>query len=175
MHNFDADIRKVPDYPKKGILFYDITSLISNPSALRAVKELMVETYRGKEIAKIVAIESRGFLFAPLLADALQIPLVLARKKGKLPNKTFREEYTLEYGTDSIEIQEIDLKEKGNILVIDDLIATGGTLKAVINLIEKNSPAKVTDIFAVIGLPFLKYETVLKGIRVKTLVNYDTE
>lgn len=173
--DFDAVIRKVPDFPKKGILFYDITSLIADPPALRAVKQEMVSRYQHKGLTKVVAVESRGFLFGTLLSEALGVPLVLARKKGKLPNPTFRREYSLEYGTDTLEIQKVDLVPGDKVLLIDDLIATGGTLKAVCGLIEEEARAKVEGIFAVIGLPFLKYHDVLAPRPVTTLIDYHSE
>jgi len=174
MYDYDKAIRKVPDFPKKGIVFYDITSLLTNVEAMKHLKNDMLTLYRDKSITKIIAIESRGFLLAPLLADALNLPIVLARKKGKLPNETYREEYQLEYGTDTIEIQKLDIDDKDNFLIVDDLIATGGTIRAVSSIIEKNSKATL-EVFAVIGLPFLKYENILKGLKVSTLINYDSE
>jgi len=173
--DFDKVIRKVPDFPKKGILFYDITSLIADPPAMRAVKEEMVRRYQGRGITKIVAVESRGFLFGTLLADALSLPLVLARKKGKLPNPTFSRSYALEYGQDTLEIQKVDLAAGDQVLLLDDLIATGGTLGAVSELIEQEAKAKVVGIFAVIGLPFLNYEKVIGKYNVATLINYYSE
>lgn len=177
MSQFDYDkvIRKVPDFPKKGILFYDITSLIADPPALRAVKEEMARRYKDSGLTKIVAVESRGFLFGTLVAEALSVPLVLARKKGKLPNPTFSRSYALEYGQDTLEIQKVDLRAGDNVLLIDDLIATGGTLKAVCELIEEEAKAKVCGIFAVIGLPFLNYEKVIGKYGVTTLINYHSE
>ena len=157
MTDYDKYIRKVPDFPKKGILFYDITSLIANPEAMKIVKDEMINLYKSANITKIIAVESRGFIFAPLLGEALGLPVVLARKKGKLPGVTYAQEYELEYGTDIIEIQKDDISENDKILIVDDLIATGGTLKAIIDLVNNNTGAAVTDIFAIIGLPFLDF------------------
>jgi len=175
MYDYDKAIRKVPDFPKKGIVFYDITSLLTNVEAMKHIKNDMLTLYSDKSITKIIAIESRGFLLAPLLADALNLPIVLARKKGKLPNETYREDYQLEYGTDTVEIQKLDIDDKDNFLIVEDLIATGGMIRAVASVIEKNSKARVAYVFAVIGLPFLKYEDILKGLKVSTLINYDSE
>lgn len=175
MFDFDTAIRKVPNFPKPGILFYDITSLVANPEAMSSIKNEMVSWAKTKNISKVVAVESRGFLFAPLIAESLKVPIVLARKKGKLPNETISEEYALEYGTDIIEMQKIDLMGDGNVIIIDDLIATGGTLKAVANLIEKNSKLSIVGFFSVIGLPFLNYESILKGYDIKTIINYHNE
>lgn len=175
MFDFDKVIRKVPDFPKPGILFYDITSLVADAKAMDAVRQEMKHWTAGKNVTKIVAVESRGFLFAPLLAQDLRVPVVLARKKGKLPGKVFSQTYELEYGTDTIEMQQCDLEGEGTVVVIDDLIATGGTLKAVADLIEKNSSYNIGGFFSVIGLPFLPYEKVLDGYEIKTLVNYNSE
>ena len=174
MTSFDLDsaIRKVPDFPKKGILFYDVTSLLSNPAAFKYIEEEMVRTYRGHPITKIIAIEARGFLFAPLLARALRIPIVLARKNDKLPNETYRAEYTLEYRTDVIEIQRRDMNEADHILIVDDLIATGGTVEAVCDMVSRQARAKVFGIFCLIGLPFLNYAERLAGHRIDVLIEY---
>ena len=175
MH-FDLDnaIRKVPDFPKKGITFYDITSVLSNPAAIRFIEAQMVSLYEAKGIDKIVAVDARGFLFAPLLGRALNLPVVLARKKGKLPNETYRAEYELEYGTDIIEIQKLDLLPGEHLLIVDDLIATGGTLVALRNIIEQ-AGSSVSNIFCIIGLPFLNYHERLKGVQIDTLIDYHHE
>ncbi len=175
MYDFDSVIRKVPDFPKKGILFYDITSLIADPRALQAVKQEMTAAYKNRDITKIIAVEARGFLLGPLLADALNIPLILARKKNKLPNAAYSQTYELEYGSDTIEVQQLDLKENDQVLIIDDLIATGGTIKALCDLIQNKTTARVTDIFAIIGLPFLNFREKLEGYRIKTLLDYNNE
>ncbi len=173
--DFDKSIRKVADFPKKGILFYDITSLVADPKALRAVKTEMIKRYENAKLTKIVSIESRGFLFAPLLAEALQIPLVLARKPGKLPNPTHKQEYVLEYGNDTLEIQTVDLEKGDHILLVDDLIATGGTLNAVAMMIEEKFHAHIAGVFGVIGLPFLNYHKKLGKYDVQTLIEYHSE
>lgn len=170
----DKAIRKVPNFPKKGINFYDITSIVSNPEAFLFVETEMIRLYQSKGLDKIVAVDSRGFLFAPLLAKALNLPIVLARKKGKLPNETYQAEYQLEYGTDIIEIQKLDLATGEKVLIVDDLIATGGTLMAIRSLIEK-AGAVVSNVFCVIGLPFLNYQKKLPGIEINTLIDYHSE
>ena len=176
MPEFDLDkaVRKIPDFPKKGILFYDITSIITNPKAFRYIVKKMIDTYKDKKISRIICIESRGFIFGAPLAYELDIPLILARKKGKLPGKTISEEYSLEYGTDSIEVHVEDLPAGENILVIDDLIATGGTIEAVCKIIEKQE-STVSGIFAVIDLPFLNNKAKLDKYDVTTLIAYDSE
>ena len=174
--DFELDhyIRKIPDFPKPGILFYDITSLFSSVEARDFIKQKMIELYQNRPLTKIIAVESRGFLLAPLLADALGLPLVLARKKGKLPHECFQMEYTLEYGKDVLEIQKVDLTDKDKVLIVDDLVATGGTLEAIGKLVEKEAGAKVESIFCVIGLPFLHYKNILP-YEVCTLIHYHGE
>jgi adenine phosphoribosyltransferase len=134
----------------------------------------MIELYRDRGLTGIVAIESRGFLFAAPLALALGLPLILARKKGKLPGRTLSESYTLEYGSATLEIHAEDLPAGGNLLIIDDLVATGGTLRAVANMIERQGSA-VAGVFCVVGLPFLKYQDTIGAIEVTTLIDYHGE
>ena len=170
----DKTVRRVPDFPKPGILFYDITGVLVNPDALKFVIEQMVEKYKDRKIDAVAGVESRGFIFAAPFAEKLGIPLILIRKKGKLPGDTYECSYALEYGTATIEVHKSDIKKGQNILVVDDLIATGGTLAAAKNLIEQGG-AKVIDFFGVIGLPALNYEKVLAPCKVTTLINYDGE
>lgn len=172
--NLDQAIRRVPDFPKKGILFYDITSVLTNPAAFGFCIDKMEALYADSDVDAVCAIESRGFLFAAPFALRRKLPLILIRKKGKLPGETFSQDFSLEYGTDTIEVHKADLKPGMKILLVDDLIATGGTLKAAASMIERGS-ASVSAIFAVIGLPFLQYDTVLAGMRVDTLINFDSE
>ena len=170
----DDAIRKVKDFPKKGVLFYDITGLLVTPKAFDHCVKKMIGLYEKQGIDRIAAIEARGFLFATPLAYHLGVPVILVRKKNKLPGETISKSYSLEYGEDSIEIHKSDLLPGEKVLVIDDLIATGGTLSAACELIESVG-AKVEEIFAVVGLPFLKYDKTLSKFKVKTLVEYDEE
>ncbi len=170
----DKNIRRIPDFPKPGILFYDITSVLVNPEAFKYVIDQMVSIYKDKKIDAVAGVESRGFIFAAPFAEKLGIPLVLIRKKGKLPGDTYECSYSLEYGSATVEVHKADIKKGQNILVVDDLIATGGTLAAAKNLIEQGG-AEVTDFFGVIGLPFLNYQKVLENCNVATLINYDSE
>jgi adenine phosphoribosyltransferase len=172
--NLDEYIRKVPDFPKPGVLFYDITSILAQPRAFAYCIDTMVETYRDKKIAAVAAIEARGFLFAAPFAVRMGIPLVLIRKKGKLPGKKLSKKYQLEYAEAEIEIHPGDVPQGGRVLLLDDLIATGGTLKAAASLIA-DSGAQVSDIFGVVGLPFLNYKQVLGEFPVHTLIEYDSE
>lgn len=169
--NLDDAIRKVPDFPKKGILFYDITSVLTSPRAFSYCLDSMVKLYEGTGIDAVAAIESRGFLFAAPLCDRLHVPLILVRKKGKLPGKTRSKKYELEYGEAEIEMHEADIPSGGKVLIVDDLIATGGTIKAAAQILEEGG-AKPVGAFAVIGLPFLEYEKTLDGLPVRTLIEY---
>lgn len=173
-YNLDDAIRKIPDFPKPGILFYDITSILANPEAFQYCIDRMISLYSDSGIDAIAAIESRGFLFAGPLAIALKLPLVIIRKKGKLPGETYSEDITLEYGVDTIEVHKADIQKGMTFLLLDDLIATGGTLKGAINLLSKGG-AQVKEVFSVVGLPFLKYDTILKGYNVTTLIDYHSE
>ena len=170
----DKVVGRVPDFPKPGVLFYDITGILRHPDAFKYSIDRMVDIYKDKQIDAIAAIESRGFIFAAPFAERRGIPLILIRKKGKLPGKTFTCKYSLEYATAEIEVHVADIQPGQNILLVDDLIATGGTLCAAKNLIEQGG-AHVTDVFGVIGLPFLGYEKVLEPIHSTTLINYNTE
>lgn len=169
---FDKAIRRIPDFPKPGILFYDITSILTNPEAFKYVNDQMLEKYKDAKFDAIAAVESRGFLFAAPLAEKLGIPLILIRKKGKLPGETYECSYALEYGTATIEVHKADVKKGWKVLVVDDLIATGGTLSATKNLIQQGG-GEVTDFFGVIGLPELNYEKVLAPCTVTTIINYE--
>jgi adenine phosphoribosyltransferase len=173
---FDLDkaIRKVPDFPKPGILFYDITSILTQPKAFSYCIHRMVELYGGLGIDAVAAVESRGFLFAAPFAYELQLPLILIRKKGKLPGKTISRTYELEYGQGEIEVQPEDVPKGKRVLLVDDLIATGGTLKASAELIAACG-ASVAGIFGIVGLPFLNYAKFLSPLPVKTLIDYQSE
>ncbi|MDC7222619.1 MAG: adenine phosphoribosyltransferase [Spirochaetales bacterium] len=172
--DLDKVIRKVPDFPAKGILFYDITSVIGNPKAFTYCIDRMVELYKDKKIDAVAGVESRGFIFAAPFAEKMGIPLILIRKAGKLPGTTLKAAYSLEYGKAEIEVHQADVPENGNILLIDDLLATGGTLEASARIL-RDGGARVENIFGVIGLPFLGFREKLKGIEVTTLIDYDSE
>jgi adenine phosphoribosyltransferase len=172
--DLDKTIRKVPNFPKPGILFYDITSIFTNPKAFRFVVDKMDEIYKNAHIDGVIAIESRGFLLGAPFALKRGIPLVLARKKGKLPGDTVTRSYSLEYGEASLEIHKSDLTPGKKWLIVDDLIATGGTLEAVAAMVE-HQKAEVVGIFAIIGLTFLDYELKIKKYKPVTLINYAGE
>ena len=172
--NLDNYIRKVPDFPKKGILFYDITGILAKPQAFQYCIDMMVDIYKDKEIDAIAAIEARGFLFAAPFAACMKIPLIPIRKKGKLPGITLSKKYDLEYAQAEIEVHREDVPEGKRILLLDDLIATGGTLNAARALLQAGG-AMVPEIFGVLGLPFLNYEKVLAPTPVTTLITYQSE
>jgi adenine phosphoribosyltransferase len=172
--NLDRYIRKVPNFPKAGILFYDITSVLCQPEAFRYCIKAMTDRYRGRGIDAVAAIEARGFLFAAPFAEQMGVPLVLVRKKGKLPGETRSVKYQLEYGQAEVEIHTADIKQGMQVLLTDDLVATGGTLRAARELIT-GCGAQVPEIFGVIGLPFLGYEKTLSPTPVHTLIQYHGE
>jgi adenine phosphoribosyltransferase len=174
LQGLDKSIRRVPDFPKPGIEFYDITSILTNPEAFNYCLQKMYELYKDLKIDAIAAVESRGFIFAAPLAHQLGLPLILIRKKGKLPGETYSCSYALEYGTATIEAHKADIKKGQKFLVVDDLIATGGTLAASKKLLEMGG-AEVTDFFGVIGLPALNYDKVLAPAKISTLINFDGE
>ncbi len=170
-YSLDDAIRKIPDFPKPGILFYDITGILVNPPAFKYCIDRMVEMYKNEHVDAIAAIESRGFIFAAPFAERMGIPLILIRKKGKLPGKTWACSYALEYGKAEIEVHQADVTPGMRVLVMDDLIATGGTLNAAKNVLEQGQ-AQVIGFFGVVGLPFLNYDAVLKDVPVRTLIEY---
>jgi adenine phosphoribosyltransferase len=172
--DLDKIIRKVPGFPKPGILFYDVTSVFTNPAAFKFVLNSMSDIYKGTEIDGIVAIESRGFLLGAPFALKRKVPLVLARKSGKLPGLTIKQAYSLEYGEAVLEMHTSDLTPGKKWLIVDDLIATGGTLEAVAKMIESQK-AEVAGIFSIIGLPFLDYMKKIEKYSPRTLIDYHGE
>ncbi len=169
--NLDDAIRKVPDFPKPGILFYDITSILANPSAFSYCIDSMVKLYKDEEIDAVAAIESRGFVFAAPFCHRLGLPLLLVRKKGKLPGKTVEQSYDLEYGTATLQMHVDDIVPGSRFLIVDDLIATGGTINATKAMIESRQ-AKAVRAFSVVGLPFLNYRGTVRDLEIDTLIEY---
>jgi len=164
-------IRSIPDFPKKGILFRDITTLLQNGREFRRAIDILAEHYKGKKIDQIVAVESRGFIIASPLAYKLSAGIIPVRKKGKLPYKTVEATYELEYGTDTLEMHADAFQPGANILIVDDLLATGGTAKATIDLVEKLK-GKVVGICFLIELTDLKGIEKLKGYEVLSIIKY---
>lgn len=164
-------VRDVPDFPKPGIIFKDITPLLQDPAAFRYIIDQMVARYKNHKIDVIAGIESRGFLFASVLAYALGKPLVVIRKKGKLPHLTVSYTYQLEYGQDTIEIHGDAVPKGSKVLIVDDLLATGGTAEAAAKLVEKMG-GEVGEIAFIIELAFLKGREKLKNYSVFHLIEY---
>src|SRR5580698_3405672 len=152
--DFSDVIRHIPDYPKPGILFHDITTLLGNPRAFRRAVDEMVQPFAGQRLDKVAGIEARGFILGGAIAHQLSIGFVPVRKKGKLPHTVVGEDYALEYGTDRVEIHADAIKPGESVLLVDDLIATGGTALAGIRLLERVG-AKVAGCSFVIDLPEL--------------------
>lgn len=164
-------IRDVPDFPKKGILFKDITPLLNRGELLQDTVDLIVEHYRDKGVQKIAVIESRGFIIGTPVAYKLGVGIIPIRKKGKLPYRTISSTYQLEYGFDTLEMHEDAVSKGEKVLIIDDLLATGGTAGATAELLKK-SGAVVAGIAFVIELSFLEGRKNLKGYDVYSLIQY---
>ena len=160
-----AAIRDIPDFPKPGILFKDITPVLHDPKLFRGAVGLLAARLKGRGVTKIVAIESRGFLFGAALAHQLRIGLVPVRKKGKLPYKTIEHAYDLEYGSATIEMHADALTRKDRVAIVDDLLATGGTAAAAAALVRRTG-ARIVEVDFLIELAFLKGRRQLKGLRV---------
>ena len=165
-------IREVPDFPKPGILFYDITTLLRDSAGLRGVIDAFCDHYRHDKVDMVLGIEARGFIFAPALAYALGSGFVPVRKPKKLPSETLRVSYDLEYGTDSLEMHKDAVVGGSRVLIIDDLLATGGTAAAVARLVEQ-AGATVAGLGFAIELSFLPGRAKLAGYDVFSLLQYD--
>ncbi len=174
MMRLEEYIRSVPGFPKEGIVFKDITTLLAEPDAFRSVIETWAERLREKDTNSVLAIEARGFIFGAALAYVLEIPLILARKAGKLPWSVIREEYSLEYGVDSLELHEDAVKHGDRVAVVDDLLATGGTALATVRLVERLG-GEVVDIGFLIELAFLKGRERLSRYEVESFITYMSE
>lgn len=169
--NLDDAIRKIPDFPKPGILFYDITSVLADPEAFGYCVDAMFKLYKNLEIDAVAAIEARGFIFAAPFCYKLGLPLLLVRKQGKLPGKTIAQSYDLEYGSATLEMHVDDILKGSRFLIVDDLIATGGTVSATSAMLRSRG-AEPLRAFSVIGLPFLNYHKTIKNLPVDTLIEY---
>ena len=165
-------IRDIPDFPKPGIIFKDIAPLLGDPEQFAKVVDHLKERYAGKKIDHVVGIEARGFIFAATLAYALGAGCVMVRKPGKLPYKTFQQTYDLEYGTDTVEIHQDALKEGERVVVIDDVLATGGTMAATIDLIRDNFKAEIVEAAFIIELTFLNGHEKLSNLPRYSLVQF---
>ena len=171
MEDLKAFIREVPDFPKPGINFYDITTLLQNPLALRMTVDRFVWLFASKHIDKVVGIESRGFMFGPNVAYNLNAGFVPVRKPGKLPYRKIRQSYDLEYGSDAVEMHDDAILPGEHVLIVDDLVATGGTALAAAKMVESLGGI-VAGFGFIIELTFLPGRQKLQGYEVESLIQY---
>jgi adenine phosphoribosyltransferase len=171
--NIKSLIRTIPDWPNPPVRFRDVSSLLRHPAGFRSAMDLLIERYRGGAIDAVAGLDARGFIPAGVLAYALAKPLVMVRKKGKLPGETIHAAYQLEYGQSILEIQTDAAPKGANVLLLDDLIATGGTLCAAVHLF-RNIGCTVTDVGAIVNLPELNGSSRLErlGVRVYCLCEF---
>jgi adenine phosphoribosyltransferase len=167
-------IRSVPDFPKKGIVFRDITTLIRDKNAFQQTVDLLADRYRHAGIDKVVSIEARGFIFGAPLAYVLHTGFVPVRKPGKLPAAVMRQEYSLEYGTDAIEMHTDAIVPGENVLLLDDLLATGGTIRAACDLVQR-AGGHIVGLAFLIELSFLHGRDRLKEYDIYSVLEYDRE
>jgi adenine phosphoribosyltransferase len=167
-------IRSIPDWPIKGVIFRDLTTLMLDPAAYKESCDIFYNRYKDMDIEKIVGIDARGFVFGAVLAYHLNIGFVPVRKKGKLPYNTISESYSLEYGEDVLEIHEDALEKGERVIIIDDLIATGGTVGATAKLVEKLE-AEIVECAFVVELPDLKGRDQIKNHKVFTILEFEGE
>jgi adenine phosphoribosyltransferase len=166
-------IREVPDFPKKGILFYDITTLLRDKTGFARLIDLFSENYIGKQIDLVLGMEARGFIFGPALAYRLNAGFVPVRKPGKLPAATYRVEYELEYGSNALEIHKDAIEPGQRVLIVDDLLATGGTAVATAKL-ASSLGGEIAGLAFVVELDFLKGREKLSSYEVFSLLHYDS-
>jgi adenine phosphoribosyltransferase len=169
-----ATIRSITDWPIKGVIFRDLSNLMQDPDAFRESCDVLYERYKDQSIDKIVGIDARGFVFGAVLAYKLGIGFVPVRKKGKLPYKTIEETYSLEYGEDTLEIHEDALDKGDKVIVVDDLIATGGTVGATVSLVEKLG-AQILECAFIVELPDLKGRDKIKNCKVFSITEFEGE
>src|SRR5580658_2087782 len=173
MNHLKEFIREVPDYPKPGILFYDLTTLLQNAGAFHSLVDELCGHYSNQHVDIVVGVEARGFILAPALAYRLDAGFVPARKPKKLPAKAARVSYQLEYGTDSLEIHEDAIKPGQHVLISDDLLATGGTAAATVQLVRQLG-GEVKGLAFAVELSFLNGRAKLPGLEVLSLIRYDS-
>jgi adenine phosphoribosyltransferase len=176
MDHIKAAIRTIPDYPKPGVMFRDVTTLLGDAGALRAAVDAMVFPHAGKKIDKVAGIEARGFILGGAVAHQLSVGFVPVRKKGKLPHETLSQSYELEYGVDEVEIHIDAIRPGETVLIVDDLIATGGTAEAAVKLLRA-AGAEVVGASFVIDLPDLGGAKRLeaRGVKATSLVAFEGE
>lgn len=169
-----SKVRSIPDWPIKGVIFRDITTLLQDPATHREICTIFYNRYANQKIDKIVGIDARGFLFGSVLAYKLDLGFIPIRKNGKLPYKTISESYTLEYGKETIEIHEDAITRGERVVIIDDLMATGGTIAAAVNLVEKLG-GDIIECAFVIVLPDLKGQEKLGNRKVFSIIEFEGE
>jgi adenine phosphoribosyltransferase len=169
-----SKIRNVPDFPIKGVMFRDITTLTNDKDAFKYVVDQLYERYKDKKIDRVIGIESRGFIFGGALAHRLCCGFVPARKLGKLPAATIEESYELEYGRTSLQLHTDSINKGDRVIILDDLLATGGTIRATANMVERLG-GEIIEIAVVIELSFLKGREKLKNYPVYAMVDYESE
>ena len=172
METLKSVIRDIPNFPKEGIIFKDITPLLSNPASFKKAIDTLKIRYGDKRIDQVVGVEARGFVFASALAYALGCGVVMVRKPGKLPYKTYQKTYSLEYGEDSIEIHQDAFEKDQKIVIIDDVLATGGTLAACVELVSKNFEVDLVEIGFLIELDFLNGRQKLGNIPIYSMMRF---
>jgi len=174
MEKIKKAIRTIPDFPKEGIMFRDITTLLKDADAFKEAIDALVERYRHQSFDLVAGIESRGFIIAGIIAHLLGKGFIPIRKPGKLPAETFRVDYELEYGKDAVEMHKDSVNQGSRVLIVDDLLATGGTMKAACEIVEKAGGIVVECAF-IVDLPDLKGREKLKNYPVFTLVEFEGE
>jgi adenine phosphoribosyltransferase len=171
MDTLKQRIRHIPDFPKPGILFYDVTTLLRDPEGFKLAVDAMADPYRGQDIALVVGIESRGFILGAALADRIGAGFVPVRKVGKLPSATIRASYALEYGTDSLEMHKDAIDRGQKVLIVDDVIATGGTARATVDMVRQLG-GDVHGVAFLIELLALNGRAQLDGENVRAVLQY---
>ena len=169
--NFKERIRSIPDFPKKGVIFRDITPVLQDPKLFKTLIDKLTKPYKNKKIDVVVGIDARGFLLSAPIAYKIGTGVAIVRKKGKLPYKTVAQNYSLEYGNESIEMHEDSILPGQRVLLVDDVIATGGTMKATCDLVEKLG-GKIVEILFFIELKDLKGREKLKKYKVRSLIKF---
>lgn len=172
--DFKASIRSIPDWPIKGVIFRDLTTLMQDPEAFRASCDSLYNRYKDLDLDKIVGIDARGFVFGAVIAYKLGIGFIPVRKKGKLPSKTIQETYSLEYGEDTLEMHEDSIKPGERVVIIDDLIATGGTVGATVKLVKKLG-AEIVECGFIVELPDLNGRAQVNNTPVYALTKFEGE
>ena len=172
MEALKSVIRDIPDFPKEGIVFKDITPLLSNSILFQKVIDTLKNRYIGLNIDQVVGVEARGFVFASALAYALGSGVVMARKPGKLPFKTYQEKYSLEYGEDCIEIHQDAFQNGQRVIIIDDVLATGGTMAASVDLVKNNFQVDLIEIAFLIELDFLNGRKKLRDLPIYSMIHF---